>query len=75
MSRRFVALSASKLAEWMSADIPGWNLLVIQIDGLHVGDHILVAAIGIDGRGETHILALIEGASETRWWSRRCWPI
>ncbi len=64
VSRRFVALSAIKLAEWMSADLSGLDVLVIQIDGLHVGDHILVAAIGIDGKGEKHILALLEGATE-----------
>jgi putative transposase len=37
---------------------------VIQIDGLHVGDHVLVVAIGIDGAGEKHVLALAVGATE-----------
>jgi len=64
VSRRFVALSAAKLKEWLSADLSGLDLLVIQIDGLRVGDHILVAAIGIDGVGEKHVLALVEGATE-----------
>lgn len=64
VSRRFVALSAAKLKEWLSADLSGLDLLVIQIDGLAVGDHILVAAIGIDGAGEKHVLALVEGATE-----------
>ena len=64
VSRRFVALSAAKLKEWLSADLSGLDLLVIQIDGLRVGDHIIVAAIGIDGAGEKHVLALVEGATE-----------
>lgn len=64
VSRRFVALSAARLKEWLSADLSGLDLLVIQIDGLVVGDHILVAAIGIDGAGEKHVLALVEGATE-----------
>jgi len=64
VSRRFVALSAAKLKEWLSADLSGLDLLVIQIDGLAVGDHILVAAMGIDGAGEKHVLALVEGATE-----------
>ena len=64
VSRRFVALSAAKLREWLSADLSGLDLLIIQIDGLRVGDHILVAAIGIDGAGDKHVLALIEGATE-----------
>jgi transposase-like protein len=59
-----VALSSAKLKEWLSADLSGLDLLVIQIDGLKVGDHVLVAAIGIDDTGEKHVLALIEGATE-----------
>lgn len=64
VSRRFVALSTAKLKEWLASDLSGLDLLVIQIDGLHVGDHVLVAAIGIDGAGEKHVLALAEGATE-----------
>ena len=48
-SRRFVALSARRMAEWMASDLSQLDLLVIQIDGLHIGDDlILVAALGID---------------------------
>src|SRR5258707_1721490 len=43
VSRRFVALSTAKLKEWLAADLSGLDLLVIQIDGLRVGDHVLVA--------------------------------
>jgi transposase-like protein len=39
-------------------------LLVIQIDGLRVGDHVLVAAIGIDGAGDKHVLAVALGVTE-----------
>ena len=64
VSRRFVALSTAKLKEWLAADLSGLDLLVIQIDGLRVGDHVLVAAIGIDGAGDKHVLAVAEGATE-----------
>src|SRR5215831_1025992 len=64
VSRRFVALSTAKLKEWLAADLSGLDLLVIQIDGLRVGDHVLVAAIGIDGAGDKHVLALALGATE-----------
>lgn len=64
VSRRFVALSTAKLKEWLASDLSGLDLLVIQIDGLHVGDHVLVVAIGIDGAGEKHVLALAVGATE-----------
>jgi putative transposase len=46
-------------------DLSKLDLLVIQIDGLHIGnDLVLVAALGIDGEGHKHPLALIEGATE-----------
>src|SRR5215472_655851 len=64
-SRRFVALSAERLAEWMASDLSKLDLLVIQIDGLHIGtDLVLVAALGIDADGRKHPLALLEGATE-----------
>src|ERR1700726_4389210 len=65
-SRRFVALSAERMAEWMASDLSKLDLLVIQIDGLHIGnDLVLVAALGIDEEGNKHPLGLIEGATES----------
>jgi putative transposase len=64
-SRRFVALSADRLAARMASDLSALDLLVIQIDGLHIGnDLVLLAALGIDADGGKHPLALVEGASE-----------
>jgi putative transposase len=64
-SRHFVALSAVRLREWLAAELSGLDLLVVQIDGIHISEHlVLVAAIGIDGQGIKHPLALIEGATE-----------
>ena len=37
-SRRFVALSAGRMKEWMASDLSGLDLLVIQIDGIHLDD-------------------------------------
>ena len=38
---------------------------MIQIDGLHVTeDLVLLGAIGIDGKGDKHVLGLVEGATE-----------
>lgn len=64
-SRRFVALSAARLKEWMASDLSGLDLLVIQIDGIHMDDDlILVAALGVDAKGDKHPLGLTEGAME-----------
>jgi len=64
-SRRFVALSAERMAGWMGSDLSRLDLVVIQIDGLHIGnDLVLVGALGIDGKGNKHPLGLVEGATE-----------
>lgn len=62
--RRFVPLSKKKTHEWLSSDLPGLDLLVIQIDGLHVGDHVFVAAVGIDAGGVKHTLAAAARGAE-----------
>jgi putative transposase len=65
VSRRFVALSAERMAEWMAADLSELDLLAIQIDGMQVTDDLtLLAAVGIDGNGAKHPLGLLEGATE-----------
>ena len=65
VSRRFVALSAERMAEWMAADLSELDLLIIQIDGIQIEEDLtLLAAIGIDGDGGKHPLGVIEGATE-----------
>lgn len=64
-SRRFVALSAARMKEWMETRLDHLDLLVIQIDGIHMAeDMLLVAAIGVDATGEKHPLGVVEGATE-----------
>jgi len=65
VSRRFVALSAERLKDWMAADLSRLDLLIIQIDGIHIEeDLMLLAAVGIDGGGVKHPLGVLEGATE-----------
>jgi len=65
VSRRFVALSAAQLKEWMAAELSKLDLLVMQIDGIHMeNDLVLLAAVGIDGEGVKHPLGVLEGATE-----------
>ena len=64
-SRRFVGLSAERMKEWMASDLSQLDLLVIQIDGIHIAnDLVLLAAVGVDGEGGKHPIGVIEGASE-----------
>src|ERR1700687_2860659 len=64
-SRHFVALSAARMKEWMGADLSALDIMVVQIDGIHISEHlVLVAALGIDSQGFKHPLGLMEGATE-----------
>lgn len=41
------------------------DLVAIQIDGLHLDDHLLmIGAVGIEVSGQKHPLGVIEGATE-----------
>ena len=65
VSRRLKALSEAKFMAWMSSDLLGLDLLVIRIDGLHMGDELLmIGAIGVDSSGKKHPLGVVEGATE-----------
>lgn len=65
VSRRFKALTEARLAEWMASDLSQLDLLVIQIDGLHLDDDLLmIGAVGVDAEGGKHPLGVVEGATE-----------
>jgi putative transposase len=65
VSRRFKALTEARLAEWMASDLSQLDLLVIQIDGLHLDDNLLmIGAVGVDVEGRKHPLGVVEGATE-----------
>lgn len=65
VSRRFKALTEARLAEWMASDLSELDLLVIQIDGLHLDDNLLmIGAVGVDTEGGKHPLGVVEGATE-----------
>jgi transposase-like protein len=64
VSRRFVAMTHTALAELMSADLSGLDLVALLIDGVHFGEHTCVVALGIGVDGTKHPLALVEGATE-----------
>jgi len=64
VSERFVYGTERKLAELMSRDLGGLGLVALLIDGVHFGEHVVLAAVGIDERGTKHVLGLREGATE-----------
>jgi putative transposase len=64
VSRRFVDATAQTLTEMMGRDLSGLAICALIIDGIHVGDHLVVIALGVDDQGEKHVLGLHEGAAE-----------
>jgi hypothetical protein len=47
------------------AIFPGLDLLVIQIDGIHMDEHMtLVAAVGVDANGDKHPPGAVGGGTE-----------
>lgn len=64
VSRRFVGATTQTLAEMMGRDLSELAICALIIDGIHVGEHLVVIALGIDEQGEKHVLGLHEGATE-----------
>jgi hypothetical protein len=65
-SRRFVARTATALAELMAADLSDRSICALFADGIEEGDHMMVCAIGVDTEGRKHLLGLREGTTENR---------
>ena len=64
VSRRFVAMTETALAELLSRDLSGLDLVALMIDGVHFAESCCVVALGIDIEGTKHPLALVEGSTE-----------
>lgn len=64
VSRRFVSGTKKRLQELMSRDLSSLDICVLMIDGMVVGDHVALVALGIDGDGRKHPLGVQEGATE-----------
>jgi hypothetical protein len=64
ISRRFRRATEAKLVELFGRDLSGLDLLAVFIDGMHVGEHRIVVALGVDEQGRKHPLGLWEGTTE-----------
>ena len=64
VSRKFVAMTETALAELLSKDLSGLDLVALMIDGVHFAESCCVAALGIGIDGVKHPLALVEGSTE-----------
>ena len=73
ISRKFVAMTETALAELLAADLSGLDLVALMIDGVYFAEHLCVVALGIDIDGTKHPLAWSRGPRRTPPWSRTCW--
>jgi putative transposase len=64
VSRQFVQASAAQLKTLCEKKLDGLDLVAILIDGIHLGQQVLVVALGIETSGEKHVLGLWQGATE-----------
>ena len=64
VSRETVEASERVLKELMERRLDAWDLLVIYLDGIRMGSHHVLAAVGVDSDGKKHVLGVREGASE-----------
>ena len=71
VSRKFVAMTETALADLLATDLSELDLIALMIDGVHFADHLCVVALGIDIDGTKHPLAVLEGSTENTTLVRR----
>ena len=64
VSRKFVAMTETALADLLGKDLSELDLVALMIDGVYFAEHLCVVALGIDIDGAKHPLGLVEGSTE-----------
>ena len=64
VSRRFVAKTRAQLETWQAQPLDELALAVLLLDGVHVGEHCLIVALGVTEDGTKHALGLWDGSTE-----------
>jgi transposase-like protein len=57
-------MTQKSLDEWLERDLSRLRIVVVMIDGIEVGDHTVLVALGIDETGQKHPLGLCLGVTE-----------
>ena len=66
ISRRFVKLTETALAELMARDLSGEDIKVLMIDGEHLGERCVVVALAITADGTKNPVGLWDGSTENK---------
>jgi hypothetical protein len=64
VSRRFVKATETALAELLARDLSQLKVAAMMIDGLHIGEHLMVVALAITADGTKVPVGLYEGDTE-----------
>lgn len=65
ISQRAISEMSIQLQEFKTRNFENKNIAVIFIDGIHLGDTVYVAAVGIDSNGYRHVLDFEPGVTES----------
>ncbi len=65
VSRRFVARTTRSVETFLSRPLGEHDFPVLMLDGVEMGEHILLTALGIDATGRKQVLGVVEGGSES----------
>lgn len=64
VSRQVIEASEAEVEALLARRFEEVNLLIIYIDGMQFGEHVMIGAVGVDAEGHKHVLAIREGATE-----------
>ena len=64
MSRQWRAASAAALQEFCERPLGEVDLMVLMLDGIRLGDVVLVVGLGLDAQGHKHLLGLWQRDTE-----------
>jgi transposase-like protein len=64
VSRAMIQASEAEVEKLLNRRFDDVDLVIIYIDGIHFGDQCVIGAVGVDDKGNKHVLGIQEGASE-----------
>jgi putative transposase len=64
VSRQIIEASEAEVEALLGRRFDELKLVVLYIDGMVFGDHVMIGAVGVDAEGHKHVLAIREGATE-----------
>jgi transposase-like protein len=64
VSRRFIAATAERLAEFRARPLDGERWLIVFVDGFDFAGHTMVGALGVTADGRKVPLGVVEGSTE-----------